>query len=944
MKFYRLKSIVTCIAMMFIVYGAFAQEHDATTVSERAAELLAEITKYESSSAEAEGMTQLEYDKYLGALYAHLSMDYFKHLQYETALVNCQTSLSYYVKTDNWTDKCFVYKFIATIAGHMERYQVAEDALSTAILEARGLDDMDALVELLVEYQKLAKQMRDYDKENRITVELLSIDKTNLSLATQLDMIRYGLDYASDIGDTEMQLAYIEEYRNMIASIPDPDVHYMVILYQYEAQYFQGTGMYTEAAECYERIMPHISSPSILIQYYVQAMYCHANAGNVAGTDEYVEKIEALASDPDITAQTMASIRINEAICLLILERYDEALAVIELVGPEEPYGQYYYIYKGNILGKVKRYEEALEAYEAYSEICREQYGAESMKYAKSLQYLAHTEGFLGKTESGSAHMEESLRLIETIVRRDIPYVSSDMLEGYWSEISSGISHMAGYSVASGIDQGELTVAAYEGLVLSKGILLASERSFTSYVMDSEDPQLQELYRETVDLRDRMEYLKRSYALNKEEIMGLQPELASMESRLAQYGPQFSEYIDYLSVRYDDLRSALKDGEVVIDFVDHETEDKGRRYLAFVYRKDWKAPKIIRICSQDDLDAYDISGMRPDVLYGVKQSSELLDLIWKPLEKYLHKGDVVYLIPSGDLHLISFDSFQTRKGVLLGDRYDIVRLSTARELLGDSDSENDVRSAVLYGGLQYDLTDAERSAQSQKYRGRFGRERSLSRRRGGETFDFLPMTREEVLSVEERLREAGISDLTCYVGIEGTEESFLSLGSPSPDILHVATHGFYYSPEDASRVPGLSGYKNAMRLSGLVFAGGNAEWQGLEVPANSLGGILSAEDIASCDLSGTDLVFLTACDTGKGHVASDGVYGIQRAFKKAGVQTMILNLWSVDDAAAKDFVDFFYASYASNGWDKRIAFKSAKAQMREKYRSPYYWAGYVMLD
>lgn len=81
MKFFRLKSIVACVAMMFIAYGAFAQEHDVTPVSERAAELLSEIAALEASSAEAEGVTQPEYDEYLGTLYAYLSMDYFRHGQ-----------------------------------------------------------------------------------------------------------------------------------------------------------------------------------------------------------------------------------------------------------------------------------------------------------------------------------------------------------------------------------------------------------------------------------------------------------------------------------------------------------------------------------------------------------------------------------------------------------------------------------------------------------------------------------------------------------------------------------------------------------------------------------------------------------------------------------------------------------------------------------------------
>ena len=172
----------------------------------------------------------------------------------------------------------------------------------------------------------------------------------------------------------------------------------------------------------------------------------------------------------------------------------------------------------------------------------------------------------------------------------------------------------------------------------------------------------------------------------------------------------------------------------------------------------------------------------------------------------------------------------------------------------------------------------------------------------------------------------------------------MGLSVPSPDILHFATHGFYYTPEDAAEISGLSGYKSAMRLSGLVLAGGNAEWMGEDIPKNTLGGILTADDIAQCDLSGTGLVVLTACDTGKGKVTSEGIYGLQRAFKKAGADTILMSLWKVDDKAATDFIGIFYESLTSNGWNKRAALKSAKDKMRHKYPSPYYWAGFIMLD
>jgi CHAT domain-containing protein len=206
------------------------------------------------------------------------------------------------------------------------------------------------------------------------------------------------------------------------------------------------------------------------------------------------------------------------------------------------------------------------------------------------------------------------------------------------------------------------------------------------------------------------------------------------------------------------------------------------------------------------------------------------------------------------------------------------------------------------------------------------------------------MSREEVLIVESMLKKAGVEDVRCYLDKQGTEESFMSLGVPSPHIIHLATHGFYYTPEDAVSVQGLSGYKNAMMLSGLVLAGGNAEWKGEDVPENTLGGILTAEDISLCDLSNTELVVLTACDTGKGKITPEGVYGLQRAFKKAGAKSIIMSLWKTDDTAAKEFMQLFYESLTTNNWDRHAAFQYAKDKMRNKYRQPYYWAGFIMLD
>lgn len=178
----------------------------------------------------------------------------------------------------------------------------------------------------------------------------------------------------------------------------------------------------------------------------------------------------------------------------------------------------------------------------------------------------------------------------------------------------------------------------------------------------------------------------------------------------------------------------------------------------------------------------------------------------------------------------------------------------------------------------------------------------------------------------------------------GTEESFMSMSGNSPDLLLVSTHGFYYSPENVPSWSSLNGYDNPMYLTGLVMSGGNAEYLKKPIPEGVMGGLLTSSDIAKLDLSDTQMVVLSACETGLGDTTNEGVYGLQRAFKKAGVQTLVMSLWPVSDLATKDFMILFHKELAANGWDKRKAFKKAKEAFRKDYNEPYYWTAFIMVD
>ena len=136
---------------------------------------------------------------------------------------------------------------------------------------------------------------------------------------------------------------------------------------------------------------------------------------------------------------------------------------------------------------------------------------------------------------------------------------------------------------------------------------------------------------------------------------------------------------------------------------------------------------------------------------------------------------------------------------------------------------------------------------------------------------------------------------------------------------------------------------NSLKRSGLILAGAQKAWLGEPIPDDVEDGILLAEEIATMDLTGTDLVVLSACETGLGEITSEGVFGLQRAFKKAGVQTLIMSLWTVEDEATSLFMREFYKQWLG-GKSRHDAFIATQKFMQNKYADPYYWAGFIMLD
>ena len=416
-------------------------------------------------------------------------------------------------------------------------------------------------------------------------------------------------------------------------------------------------------------------------------------------------------------------------------------------------------------------------------------------------------------------------------------------------------------------------------------------------------------------------------------------------------------YTSFLGQSYRDIKQLLREDETLLDFTDYKSDEEVQQFACFVVDKKQAYPKLVKSFTEEGIKTL-LRGRPSDFLYKEPYASKAVNMIWKPLAKEVKGKRTIYYVPSGIMHKIALESLPLGDGSLLGDHYDFVRLTSAREIVKFRKAPHTVNytTAALYGALKYTMDTVSMLREASRYKIEsllaFNRGEAA---RGNKQFKELANTKEEIDVIRVILKGRHLK-VSAKTGTEGTEESFLAMSGNAPQLLHIATHGFFYdTPGEAEDVSYLKGYYDAMQLSGLIMAGGNRAWIGQKIPKGIQDGVLTANGIAAMDLSETDLVVLSACKTGLGITTSDGVFGLQRAFKKAGAQTLIMSLWNVDDEAAKDFMIKFYQELADgrNKWNKRKAFEKAKAFVRSKtyirkgkyYKGdPYYWAGFVMLD
>ncbi|MAT38238.1 MAG: hypothetical protein CL946_01400 [Ectothiorhodospiraceae bacterium] len=487
----------------------------------------------------------------------------------------------------------------------------------------------------------------------------------------------------------------------------------------------------------------------------------------------------------------------------------------------------------------------------------------------------------------------------------------------------------------------EIASTLYNAVLRFKGAVV-SESARRSAEM-TKNRQVLELNNELTDLREQQAALasRQSTPEIQEERAKIRKQAALLDAALRKVDREYEKYQRLLEAGWEDIQRQLQPGEAIVECIAIPRESD-TIYAAIVLRHEG-FPVLTPLCSEEtiaDFLSKAADPRRPDsYIANPEVGHELYNALWEPLGLGTAISRV-FLSPDGLLHRVAFDALVLDIGSepeYLCDSYELFRLSSSRQLL---------RRDFRFNPQRVQRTERIELFGDPAYGNGSGRN----------AWTPLEGTAEEIASIGAMCREID-TPYELHKGDAASESGVKALSGNAPKALHIATHGFFFpafehrSHSSSSTVErsGLSGgsqlriIENPLLRSGLILAGANAVWTGALPAGPKDDGILTALEVSGLDLNGTELVTLSACETGLGDVRNgEGIFGLQRAFHIAGVESIIMSLWKVADEPTAELMRKFYG-YWLGGAKKTAAFHRAKLEIKQKYNHPLIWAAFVLV-
>ena len=548
-------------------------------------------------------------------------------------------------------------------------------------------------------------------------------------------------------------------------------------------------------------------------------------------------------------------------------------------------------------------------------------------------------------------------------------WLNDSQKEAYWKKESTFYDNLSWFANEAYQKVPEAVGLNYNAALVTKSKMLEAKISSENY------------YREVDELREALAYSKRLLiklesdgSMEKEKLDKLHHEVDSLDKKLTISWPEYAQQKKNLSITWNQVQQNLEKGEAAIEFIRFKNEDDSLYYYnALVIRKGDINPTLIKLCKEVDVKA-----ISPKMGF-----SAYYPLVWQPIEAALKDIVTIYYAPIGELYNIPFSAIYSPKGsgdqlvasktdkrgivvenekatteqsaMYLMDRYTLHELTSTRYLamgLKEKAKEPISTNLAMVGGVNYDYLPGSTATPKKSKKQKNGNRSSES---ASGKLPYLEGTKTEVEQISKQVT-AATWQTKLIENNDATEETITKLESKeAKGILHIATHGFAFPEYDFNDT---TVNKNSLRYnyrystnpmvrSGVILAGGNWAWAGSDTLAKlgaEQNGILTALEVSQLNLKKTKLVVLSACETGLGKIeGSEGTFGLKRGFKLAGVEQIIVSLWSVPDKETMELMTLFYSDLTKT-LNPVVSFSNAQKEMRNKYPTdPEKWAGFVLV-
>ena len=561
--------------------------------------------------------------------------------------------------------------------------------------------------------------------------------------------------------------------------------------------------------------------------------------------------------------------------------------------------------------------------------IYKNYFGENHPDFLSSLEDLAVTAWKQGNRSTARSRFEQVLGSQLALVEQYFGAMSEYEKGQYWAKVRPTILKYYAFAVENGPGDPELLTEMYNLHLKTKGILMSASSKVREQILTSDDEQLKKTYAEWVETKEN---LLLYYSYSKAQLQELKIDVPTTEARanqlekdLNRMSSAFAESNKLPTTTLSEVKQKLGSNDVAIEIIGYPVFENSftsaKNYAFLIASPSAVHPEVAVIEGGEVLDTKYAKAYLNMVK--VKAADRITyQKFWKPVDERLAGKQNVHLSLDGIYFQVNVGALQRPDGSYVSDAFDLHLYSSTRDLVAKTSTGTSGKQANFFGFPDY------------------GSQGLLTA---------LPGTKSEIDAISQITRSKGFA-VNTYMQQEASEENFKNMVSPS--LLHIATHGFFLPESQASgeKVFGVDvaeAKDNPLLRSGLMLA--NAEstmgkgTQGTEVNTTN-NGILTAYEVITLDLKDTDLVVLSACETGLGEIKSgEGVYGLQRAFQVAGAEAVVMSLWKVSDDATQKLMTSFYQNWMG-GKPKEVAFADAQKTLRTDYPEPYYWGAFVMLN